>query len=93
MPERLRQIFDYLPFAALMSGPAPRQTPLIAKLLEAAVMSCVAGGFATYIGVELLKVEITNIKAAIHDVEKKVETIDSKIEKVRGDLYVPRGSQ
>lgn len=85
MPERLRHFLDYLPFVALVVN-NPRQTPFVTKMMETAVMSCVAAGFATYIGVELLKVEITNIKAAI-------QTVDAKVERIRNDMYVPRGSQ
>lgn len=90
MPERIKTLLDFIPFIGLMVSP-PRNLPIVTKLLETAIMSAVAGAFATYIGVEMLKVEIVNIKSAIHEVEKKVEKVDEKIERVRGDVYVPRG--
>lgn len=91
MPERFRHVLDYLPFVTLMAGQPSHQTPIVTRLIETAIMSCVAGGFATYIGVEMLKVEIANIKTAIHQVDDKVGKVDEKIERVRSDLYVPRG--
>lgn len=90
MPERLRHLIDFLPFVTLMAGNPSNKTPMVTRMIEMAIMSCVAGGFATYIGVEMLKVEIANIKTAIHQVEEKVEKMDGKVERIRSDLYIPR---
>lgn len=84
-------MLEYLPFVTLMAGQPASQTPIVTRMIETAVMACVAGAFATYIGVELLKVEIVNIKNAIEKVEEKVEKIDGKVERIRTDLYIPKG--
>lgn len=89
--ENCRQLLDYIPFIGLMAGRTEMATPLSTRLFETAIMSAVAGGFATYVGVEVLKADINSIKASIEKVDAKVDQVDSKIERVRSDLYVPRG--
>jgi hypothetical protein len=87
---------DYIPFAALISGKAQMATPLTTRLVETVIMSVVAGGFAMYVSVEVVKTELNSVKSGIIKLDEKVEIkfdqLDNKIEKVRGDLYVPRGS-
>lgn len=94
MPDdNCRQLLDYIPFLGLISGKAPMATPLTTRLFETAIMSAVAGAFATYVGVEIIKVEINSLKTNIQKVEDKVEQVDHKLERVRSDLYVPRGAK
>lgn len=83
---------DYIPFLGLISGKSQMATPLTTRLVETAVMSAVAGAFATYVGVEILKNDINSIKTTIDKIEDKIDKVDIKIERVRSDLYVPRGS-
>lgn len=92
MPDdNCRHLLDYIPFVGLMAGRSQMATPLSTRLFETAVMSAVAGAFATYVGVEVLKTDINSIKESINKVDAKIEQVDNKIERVRSDLYVPRG--
>ena len=94
MPDdNCRHLLDYIPFLGLISGKAQTATPLTTRLVETAVMSAVAGAFATYVGVEILKNDINTIKTTIDKIEDKIDKVDHKIERVRSDLYVPRGTQ
>ena len=86
-------IIEYVPFISLMAGRPSSQTPLFTKLLETAIMSAVAGAFATYVGVELLKSDVSQLKTSIKEVDGKVEKLDDKVERIRRDLYVPRAGQ
>lgn len=89
MPDdKCNSFAQYVPFVGLMMGKVG-QTPMFARLAEAAVMSLVAGAFALYVGVEVIKVEIRNIEYQIQQVDKKVESVDSKVEKIKSDLYIP----
>lgn len=87
-----KHLLDYIPFMGLISGKTQMATPLTTRLVETAIMSAVAGAFATYVGVEIIKVEISTLKSSIHKVEEKVEQVDNKLERVRSDLYIPRGA-
>lgn len=87
-----RHLLDYIPFMGLISGKTQMVTPLTTRLVETAIMSAVAGAFATYVGVEIIKVEINSLKNSIQKVDQKVEQVDSKLERVRSDLYIPRGA-
>lgn len=89
--ENCRQLIDYIPFLGLISGKTPMATPLTTRLVETAIMSAVAGAFATYVGVEVLRSDINYIKASISEVKQKVDEVDNKVERVRSDLYVPLG--
>lgn len=91
MPEKYRPLLDFIPFIGLMVNKHTISTPIFTRLLETAIMSAVAGAFATYVGVELLKSDVANLKEAIRQVDSKVDHLDEKIERVRGDVYVPRG--
>lgn len=87
---------DYIPFIGMMiSGKNQMATPLTTRLVETVLMSAVAGGFAMYVSVEVVKTELNSVKSGIVKLDEKVEVkfdqLDNKIEKVRGDLYVPRG--
>lgn len=89
------RLLDYVPFAALISGKNQMATPLTTRLVETVLMSAVAGGFAMYVSVEVVKTELNSVKSSIVKLDEKVEVkfdqLDNKIEKVRSDLYVPRG--
>lgn len=92
--ESCRQLIEYIPFlGAIISGKNHMATPLTTRLVETAIMSAVAGAFATYIGVEVLKSDINYIKASITEVKQKVDEVDNKVERVRADLYVPLGKR
>ena len=94
MPDdNCRHLLDYIPFLGLISGKSQMDAPLTTRLVETAVMSAVAGAFATYVGVEILKNDINTIKTTIDKIEDKIDAVDLKIERVRSDLYVPRGTQ
>lgn len=89
------KLLDYIPFAALISGKNQMATPLTTRLVETVLMSAVAGGFAMYVSVEVVKTELNSVKSGIVKLDEKVDVkfdqLDNKIERVRGDLYVPRG--
>lgn len=89
--ENCRHLLDYIPFMGLVAGRPHMATPLTTRLFETAIMSAVAGAFATYIGVEVLKSDIQYIKQSISEVKQKVDEVDNKVERVRSDLYVPLG--
>lgn len=67
-------------------------TPLVTRLIETLIMSAVAGGFATYVGLKVLEQDVGSIKDSITKIEASMDKIDQKIEKVRSDMYVPRGT-
>lgn len=93
MPDdNCRHLIEYIPFLGLISGKTQMATPLTTRLVETAIMSAVAGAFATYVGVEIIKTDINGIKVTIDKIEDKIDQVDNKIERVRSDLYVPRGS-
>lgn len=94
MPDdNCRHFIDYIPFIGLMTNGTKPPTPLTTRLFETAVMSAVAGGFATYIGVELLKADMNYIKASIQEVNVKVDKLENSLDRVKADVYVPRGKQ
>lgn len=83
---------QYIPFMSLMAG-NPQNTPLITKMIETAVMSVVAGAVGVYVGVEVIKNDLTYLKAGISETNQKVEKLDEKVEQLRRDLYVPRATR
>jgi len=89
--EKCNSFVQYIPFMGLIMGKVG-QTPLFARLAEAAVMSLVAGALAMYVGVEVLKVQIQSIESQIEQVDRKVDSVDKKVEKIKDDLYIPRGT-
>jgi rRNA processing protein Krr1/Pno1 len=91
--EHCRTFLDNIPFIGLaMAKGQMVQTPLMTRLIETLIMSAVAGGFATYVGLKVLEQDMYSIKQSIIKIESSVDKIDQKIEKVRGDMYVPRGT-
>lgn len=93
MPDdNCRHLLDYIPFFGLIASKTQMATPLTTRLVETAIMSAVAGAFATYVGVEVIKNDINVIKVSIDKVDAKVDQVDNKLERVRSDLYVPRGT-
>ena len=93
MDDNCRHLLDYIPFLGLISGKTQMATPLTTRLVETAIMSAVAGAFATYVGVEIIKVEINVVKNSIEKLEHKIDHVDNKLEKVRSDLYIPRSAK
>jgi outer membrane murein-binding lipoprotein Lpp len=92
MPDdNCRHLLEYIPFLGLMTGKTQMATPLTTRLVETAIMSAVAGGFAVYVGVEVLKSDINYIKASIQEVNLKVDKLENNLDRVKSDLYVPRG--
>lgn len=93
MPDQdCHSLLSYIPFLGLIAKDPKIQSPVSVRLVETAIMSVVAGGFAMYISVEVIKTEMTSLKESIHKVDVKVDQVDNKIERVRSDLYVPRGA-
>lgn len=90
--EKCHQFAQYLPFVGLAMGTDTSKSPMITRMLEAAIMSAVAGGFALYVSVEVIKGELNNIANRVEAVAIQVEKVDQKVERVRNDLYIPRGS-
>jgi hypothetical protein len=90
--EHCRTLIDVIPFLGLAMAKGTPNSPLMTRLIETAIMSVIAGGFATYLGVKLLEQEMTGIKGSIVRIEASVEKIDNKLERVRSDIYVPRGT-
>lgn len=84
-------LVDYIPFVGLAINHDATRTPIVTKLIETAIMAAVAAGFATYIGVELLRQDVTSLKTSLDKLDSKIEKLDEKVERVRSDLYVPRG--
>ena len=59
MPEKFISLLHYIPFFGLFAVRNTVGTPLITRLLEMAVMAAVAAGFATFVGVEILKKDVS----------------------------------
>lgn len=98
MPDQnCHSLMQYIPFIGLIANNPNVKTPFGTKMAETAIMSVVAGGFALYVSVEVIKSELTAIKVSMEkrfdNIEIKVEQVDSKVERVRGDLYIPRGKK
>tara|TARA_R110000803_G_scaffold4054_9_gene13928 strand:- start:4217 stop:4492 length:276 start_codon:yes stop_codon:yes gene_type:complete len=88
--EKCHHFINYLPFVGLNMSNMDVKSPFITRMLEAAIMSAVAGGFAMYISVAIIKTEIDQLRVGMSAVSAQVEVVNKKIEKVRDDLYVPR---
>lgn len=101
--EKCHSLLNGIPFIGLAVARAKdMQTPLSTRLFETVVMSAVAGGFATYVGVKLLEQDILTIKNSMYEIKQSVDKfdqkleenttkLDQKLEQVRRDVYVPRG--
>jgi outer membrane murein-binding lipoprotein Lpp len=91
MPQHYISFFEQLPFVALAMGKVER--PLYTKLFETAIMSVVAGAVGVYVGVEVIKNDLTYLKAGVTETNHKIEKLEEKVEQIRSDLYVPRGAK
>ena len=91
MPDdKCYNFINYLPFVGLTMDNMDVKSPFITRMLEAAIMSVVAGGFAMYVSVAIIKTEIDQLRISVTMVATQLEQVNHKIEKVRDDLYVPR---
>tara|TARA_R110000822_G_C15338773_1_gene495885 strand:- start:12202 stop:12477 length:276 start_codon:yes stop_codon:yes gene_type:complete len=91
MPDdKCHHFINYLPFVGLTMNNMDVKSPFITRMFEAAIMSAVAGGFAMYVSVAIIKTEIDQLRVSVFAVATQVEQVNRKIEKVRDDLYVPR---
>ena len=88
--QNAHHFLSYLPFFGLMAGQSNGSTPIITKLLEAAVMSLVTSAIGVYVAVEVLKSDLNYLKSYATETNSKVEKVDAKVEQLRRDLYVPR---
>tara|TARA_R110000803_G_scaffold210829_1_gene284079 strand:- start:22209 stop:22484 length:276 start_codon:yes stop_codon:yes gene_type:complete len=88
--EKCHHFINYLPFVGLTMNNMDVKSPFITRMLEAAIMSVVAGGFAMYVSVAIIKTELEQVRNSVTAVAVQVELVNRKIEKVRDDLYVPR---
>ena len=77
---------QYVPFFSLITNRPPLSTPIITRIIETVAMSAVAGLVGMYVGFEVIKNDISVLKASI-------EKIDVKVEQIRHDLYVPRNGR
>ena len=74
---------DYVPFIGTIIGNKKIPAPVATRLMETGIMSLVAGAFAMYISVEVIKTELNHMTT-------QIEKVDEKVEQIRKDLYVPR---
>lgn len=82
--------WDYVPFIGLAINQDVTKTPIVTKMVESAVMAVAATGFAMYVGVELLKQDVSAVRESITKLDHKIEKLDEKVERIRSDIYVPR---
>jgi len=88
----LQEIVRHLPFIGLAVGKVG-ESPLSTRLVETAIMSVVAGGFATYINVRMMEEKLIqlnrNIEESATETKEKIAEVKQEVRQIRTDIYAP----
>lgn len=88
---------QYIPFLSLAFGQEGEHSPMITRLIEAAIIAAVSTGGSLYITVQVLSSQFESLSGQVEKLDDKVERYHrdttEDIRSMRRDLYIPRGTK